>query len=51
MSTRMALAQKSAGETPCPKMLEDIQERMCALITQHGSVLAALTTFRQHLEA
>jgi hypothetical protein len=32
-------------------MAEDIQERMRALIAQHGSVLAALTTLRQHLEA
>ncbi len=32
-------------------MLEDIQEHMCALIAQHGSVLAALATFRQQLEA
>jgi len=51
MSTHTALAQKSAGETPHPKMLEDIQKRMCAFITQHGSALAALTAFRQHLEA
>jgi hypothetical protein len=28
-------AQKSARETPCPKMPEDIQERMRALIVQH----------------
>jgi hypothetical protein len=32
-------------------MPEDIQERMRALIAQHGSVLAALTAFWQHLEA
>ncbi|CAM6007599.1 unnamed protein product [Sphagnum balticum] len=32
-------------------MPEDIQECMCALIAQHGSALAALTAFRQHLEA
>jgi hypothetical protein len=32
-------------------MLEDIQERMRAFIAQHGSALAALTTFRQHLKA
>jgi hypothetical protein len=32
-------------------MAKDIQERMCALIAQHGSVLAALTALRQHLEA
>ncbi len=32
-------------------MSEDIQERMCALIAQHGSALAALATLRQHLEA
>jgi hypothetical protein len=44
-------AQKSAGETPHPKMPEDIQEHMRALITQHGSVLAVLTTLRRHLEA
>ncbi len=31
-------------------MLEDIQERMCALIAQHGSALAALMAFEQHLE-
>jgi hypothetical protein len=46
-----ALAQKSAGETPHPKMPEDIQERIRALITQHGSALAALTALQQHLEA
>ncbi len=51
MSTHTAGAQKSARETPCCKMAEDIQERMRALITQHGSVLAALTTLRQHLKA
>jgi len=51
MSTHTALAQKSAGKTPRPKMLEDIQERMCALIAQHGSVLVTLTALRQHLEA
>jgi hypothetical protein len=45
------LAQKSAGETPRPKMLEDIQERMHALIVQHGSALVALTALWQHLEA
>jgi hypothetical protein len=44
-------AQKSAGETPRPKMPEDIQECMRALIAQHGSVLVALTALRQHLEA
>jgi hypothetical protein len=44
-------AQKSAKETPRPKMLEDIQKRMCTLIAQHGSVLAVLTALRQHLEA
>jgi hypothetical protein len=32
-------------------MAEDIQERMRALIVQHGSVLVALTALRQHLEA
>jgi hypothetical protein len=32
-------------------MAEDIQERMRALIVQHGSVLAALTALRQHLKA
>jgi hypothetical protein len=32
-------------------MPEDIQERMCALIAQHGSALAALTTLQQHQEA
>jgi hypothetical protein len=32
-------------------MPKDIQEHMCALIAQHGSVLAVLTTFQQHLEA
>jgi hypothetical protein len=45
------LAQKNAGETPHPKMLEDIQECMRAFTTQHGSALAALTALRQHLEA
>ncbi len=44
-------AQKSAGETPCPKMLENIQECMRAFIAQHGSALATLTALRQHLEA
>jgi hypothetical protein len=38
--------QKSAGETPRPKMLEDIQEHMRALIAQHGSAFAALTTLQ-----
>ncbi len=51
MSTHTALAQKSAGEPPRPMMLEDIQERMRALIAQHGSVSAALTVLRHHLEA
>jgi hypothetical protein len=51
MSTHTATAQKSAGETPRYKMAEDIQERMRALIVQHGSVLAALTALRQHLKA
>jgi hypothetical protein len=51
MSTHTAAAHKSAGETPRRKMAEDIQERMCALIAQHGNVLAALTALRQHLEA
>jgi hypothetical protein len=32
-------------------MPKDIQERMCALIEQHGSVLAALAALRQHLQA
>jgi hypothetical protein len=32
-------------------MLEDIQERMRALIVQHGSVLVALVALRQHIEA
>ncbi len=32
-------------------MSGDIQERMRALITQHGSVLAALAALQQHLEA
>jgi hypothetical protein len=32
-------------------MLEDIQERMRALIAQHGNVLAALAAFQQHPEA
>jgi hypothetical protein len=31
-------------------MPEDIQERMCALIAQHGSVLAALAALQQHPE-
>ncbi|CAM6023094.1 unnamed protein product [Sphagnum balticum] len=38
----LALAHKRARET---------QERMCALIAQHGSVLATLTVLRQHLKA
>jgi hypothetical protein len=32
-------------------MSEDIQERMCALIAQHGSALAALAALQQHLKA
>jgi hypothetical protein len=44
-------AQKSVGETPRPKMPKDIQERMRALIAQHGSALIVLTALRQHLEA
>jgi hypothetical protein len=32
-------------------MPEDIQEHMCALIAQHGSVLVALATLQQQLEA
>jgi hypothetical protein len=44
-------AQKSARETPHPKMPEDIQEHMRAFIAQHGSALAALTALQQHLEA
>ncbi len=32
-------------------MPEDIQERMRALIAQHGSALVAFTALRQHLEA
>jgi antitoxin (DNA-binding transcriptional repressor) of toxin-antitoxin stability system len=32
-------------------MLEDIQERMCALIAQHGSALAALVALRQQQKA
>ncbi len=32
-------------------MPRDIQERMRALIAQHGSALAALATLQQHLEA
>jgi hypothetical protein len=52
MSTHTTPAHKSVGEpSPPPKMPEDIQERMCALIAQHGSVLAALTALRRHLEA
>jgi hypothetical protein len=31
-------------------MPKDIQERMRALIVQHGSALAALTSLQQHLE-
>jgi hypothetical protein len=45
------LAQKNARETPRPKMPEDIQDRMRALIAQHGSALATLTALWQHLEA
>ncbi len=52
MSTHTAPTHKSAGETPPPpKMPKNIQERMRALIAQHGSVLATLTALRQHLEA
>jgi hypothetical protein len=51
MSTHTTPTQKSAGETPRAKMPEDIQECMRGLIAQHGSVLVALTTLRQHLEA
>jgi hypothetical protein len=47
----MAPVLKNAGETPRPKMLEEVQERMHALIAQHDSVLATLTTLRQHLKA
>jgi hypothetical protein len=36
-------AQKSVGKTLRPKMPEDIQEHMRALIAQHGSALVALT--------
>jgi hypothetical protein len=32
-------------------MLENIQERMCALIAQHGSALAPLAALRQQPEA
>jgi ferric iron reductase protein FhuF len=32
-------------------MPEDIQERMCALIVQHGSALAALAALRQQPKA
>ncbi len=32
-------------------MPEDIQERMCALIAQHGSALAVLVDLQQQLEA
>jgi hypothetical protein len=32
-------------------MFEDIQERMRALIVQHGSALAALEAFRQQPKA
>ncbi len=32
-------------------MPEDIQERMRALIAQHGSALAALAALQQHPEA
>jgi hypothetical protein len=41
MSTHTAPAH--TRNPPPPKMPEDIQERMCALIAQHGSALAALT--------
>jgi len=51
MSTHIAPTHKSAGETPPPKMPKDIQERMRALIAQHGSVLATLMILRHHLEA
>ncbi len=36
---------------PAHKRARETQERMHALITQHGSVLAALTALWQHLEA
>jgi hypothetical protein len=49
MSTHTAPAQKSAGEIPHAKMPEDIQERMRALIAQHGSALAVLATLQQQL--
>jgi ferric iron reductase protein FhuF len=32
-------------------MPKDIQERMRALIAQHGSALVALTALQQHLKA
>jgi hypothetical protein len=32
-------------------MPKDIQEHMCALITQHGGVLIALVAFWQQLKA
>jgi len=51
MSTHTAPAHKSVGETPPPKMPKDIQERMRALIAQHGSAFAVLTALRQHLES
>jgi hypothetical protein len=49
----MAPAHKGAGEIPPrpPKMPEDIQERMHALIAQHGNALATLMALWQHLEA
>jgi len=46
MSTHTAATQRSARETPCCKMAEDIQERMRALIAQHGSVSAVLTALQ-----
>jgi len=54
MSTaHMAPAHKSARNPPplAPKMPEDIQKRMRALIAQHGSALVALTALWQHLKA
>jgi len=64
--TDIAPVDKSARETPSLKILisisatnltyilhnaRNIQERMHALIAQHGSALAALAALQQHLEA
>ncbi len=39
------------NSAPAHKRARETQERMRALIAQHGSALAALTALCQHLEA